>query len=137
MHRTAEKMRFLDLRSGNFHPNLKMRVLKKGQNKFLGPHPQNFCVSFFWRACIFPKNGFRNRPILAETTVNVVRKWRGRKRNFCTEGPEIGHLRVGSKISHCIALPFPIHLQENKENRLIFLAFSLLDNRSLCIICND
>ena len=104
MSRIEGKMAFLDLRSGNCHP-------------------RNFYV-FRWHACIC----FANWPILAETTVNAVPKRRGRKRIFFTEGPEIGHLRVGSKIVpkyvslHCTS--FPIHLQEDKEKLFDFSCLS-------------
>ena len=124
MHSTAGKMGFLDLRSGNCHPNLKMRVLKKRPKFISWARPTKFLCSFLARLYFSQKTGFQNRPILAETTVNVVPKWRGQKRNFCAEGTEIGHLRVGSKMVpkyfSLHSTSFPIHLQEDKENCLIF-----------------
>ena len=77
----------------------------------------------------------------AETTENVVPKWQGQRRSFCTEGSEMGYSRSGSKMvptyfsSHCTS--FPIHLHVHKENCLISLAFSLLEDRSLSIKFND
>ena len=73
------------------------------------------------------KSGFQHHTDFAETTANAVPRWRGRKHNFCTRGSEIGHLRSGSKrvmiqfSFHCTS--FPIHLQEHKENCLVFLPF--------------
>ena len=54
--RIARKMGFLDLRSGNCHPNLKMRVLKKAKIHFLGPAHEMFV--FFLARLHFSQNRF-------------------------------------------------------------------------------
>ena len=119
----------------------KSRSSKMAKCYFLGHAHPHLCV-FDCGTWILQKNVlFDNRPNFVETTENVVPKWRGRKRNFCTGGSETGHLRSGSKMVpkdfsfHCTSLP--IHLHVHKENCLVFLATSPLDNRSLCIIFND
>ena len=86
------------------------------------------------------KRCFQNRRNFAETAENVVPNWRGRQTQFL-------HPRVRNRLSWSrqrnplvpiyLSLhspSFPIHLQEDKDNYLIFLAVSLLDNRSLSII---
>ena len=84
---------------------------KRARIYILEPGPRHFLGA--------PKKRvFQNRPILPETPVNVVPKWRGLKPQFWTEGPEIGHLRVDCKMVpkyfSLHGIFSPIHLQENK-----------------------
>ena len=118
------------------HHTKKWALEQKAEIYFSGRAHSHLCV-FVWRAWISPKTGFENRTNFAETTENVVPKWRGQKRSFCTGGSKkaILELRSGSKMVpihfsfHCTS--FPIYLQEHKENYLMFLDFSLLENMSL------
>ena len=138
MPRTAGEKRVLGfLTPKSTHHTKKWALEQKAEIYFLGRAHPHLCV-FVWRAWISPKTGFENRTNFAETTENVVPKWRGQKRSFCTGGSKKGHLRSGSKMVpihfsfHCTS--FPIHLQEHKENYLMFLDFSLLENMSLSIV---
>ena len=142
MPKIAEKMGFscFDLEMGT------RRVFKKWPKFISWAAPiLIFCV-FGCRASILQKRVLENQPNLSETTENVVPKCRGQKSNFCTRGSEIGIFRSGSnmvpKDFSFHGTSFPTHLQEDKENCFIFLAFSLIDNRSFyffknaCLLCH-
>ena len=130
MSRTAGKWGFYicDLKIAS-------RNSKSGSSnkKKLGRTHPHFCV-FGWRAWIMV---LQTRPILAETTENVVPKWRGRKTQLC-------HGRVWKRPSykrqqdvpeifsfHCTS--FPIHLQA--QGKLFdFSCLFVFESRSLSII---
>ena len=109
---------------------------KNCQNLLLGPRPSSF--SCFWVSRLdFTKQRVLKSTGFAETTESVVPTCRGWERNFCTGGSEMGYFRSGSnmvlKYFSFQCASFPIHLQEDKENCFISLAFFVLDNRPLSI----
>ena len=76
------------------------------------------------------KRCFQNRRNFAETTENVVPNWRGRIRNFCNQGSEIGYLGQGNEtvpIYLSLHSPsFPIRLQEDRPIVWYFWLFPFL-----------
>ena len=108
------------------------------QNIFLGQGHWRFCV---FRSCscasIFQRRALSwKSQKFAETTEKIVPKWRGRKRIFGTWGPQKGFLRNGRQKGpiHSHSTSFAIHIQQQKRNCSVFLAFSLLKDMSLSMI---
>ena len=66
----------------------------------------------------------QNHTNFSETAANVVPKWRGQKRSFCTGGSKLGHLRKDPNT--CL---IPLHLLSHSPSflRTISLAFSFLN----------
>ena len=82
MPRTAGKMGFLHVQSQNCHTKLKIGVLAKRPKVICWAAPILIFVFFGGAPGFSQKRVFQNRPILAETTENVVPKGRGRKTQF-------------------------------------------------------
>ena len=134
------EMGFLHFQSQTCHTKLKIGVLEKMPKCMCWAAPILIFVFFggapgFSQQQVSKMDRFWLKPLKTECQSGDAAK-----RNFCTEGSEIGYLSNGNKMVpryfslHCTS--FPIQFQKDKENCLIFFAFSL-DNRSLSIIFND
>ena len=111
---------------------------KKGQNIFLVPHPSSF-LCFLVSRLVFAKKVFpKSTKFRWNHWKRSAKLARPQNAIFAPKGPKWAILvRVTKRSRYILSLHSPsfrIHLQEDKDNCLIFLAFFLLDNKSLSII---